>query len=302
MKLNILATIALSAVFNVSAFPLLPSVSHRSVGLVGSKDHLAVMYMAAGKKKKRRRRKTPEQSSPSLDDTASSVPSSDASSIDISAKGIIDMNSKKDAEAMFSLSQDGIIDMNDKKEDFNIAALPDIRNVLKKKKQKKLDAEAEVQKKSRKRISRNDKKAFLELLEAEPFADGDDSFFIEEEYGFVSAFLGEGALDFIGIPPGPLQIGHFIGALGIILCAFVEYPGFPLTNLPTPLRSSLQGGLATIYLINSILAVLAFFKAGERGQSGALWAAKTFSVGGLAYDQLTQLPTLEEAKQKGTKR
>jgi len=302
MKLIILATIALSAVFNVRAFPLLSSVSHRPVGLVGSKDHLAVMYMAAGKKKKRRRRKKPEQSLPSLDDTASSVPSSDASSLDISAKGIIDMNSKKDAEAMFSLSQDGIIDMNDKKEDFTIAALPDIRNVLKKKEQKKLDAEAVVQKKSRKRISRNDRKAFLELLEAEPFADGDDSFFIEEEYGFVSAFLGEGALDFIGIPPGPLQIGHFIGALGIILCAFVEYPGFPLTNLPTPLRSSLQGGLATIYLINLILAVLAFFKAGERGQSGALWAAKTFSVGGLAYDQLTQLPTLEEAKQKGTER
>jgi len=58
-------------------------------------------------------------------------------------------------------------------------------------------------------------------------------------------------------------------------------------------------GLATIYTINAALAVLAFFKAGERGQSGVLWAAKTFSVGGLAYDQLTQLPTLEEAKQQG---
>ena len=37
-------------------------------------------------------------------------------------------------------------------------------------------------------------------------------------------------------------MGHFIGALGIVLCAFVEYPGFPLTNLPTPLRGALQGG------------------------------------------------------------
>jgi hypothetical protein len=63
-----------------------------------------------------------------------------------------------------------------------------------------------------------------------------------EKYGTISALLGEGAKDFLGIPPGPLQVGHFIGALGIVLCAFVEYPGFPLTNLPTPLRGALQGG------------------------------------------------------------
>ena len=42
------------------------------------------------------------------------------------------------------------------------------------------------------------------------------------------------------------------------------------------------------------IAVLAVFKAGERGQPAMLWVAKTFSVGGLAYDQLTHLPTLEE--------
>ena len=82
----------------------------------------------------------------------------------------------------------------------------------------------------------------LQLLEQQPFADADDSFFVEEEYGTVSALLAEGAKPFLGLPSGPLQVGHFIGALGIILMAFVEYPGFPLTNLPTPLRGSLQGG------------------------------------------------------------
>lgn len=314
MNLTIFITVALSTILHVSAFSIPSSDSHRHLGLVGSKDSLTVLYMAGGKKRKRRRRKNPEQSSSSSVDT-SSVPSSDASTIGKSAKpdklpsatmvsqdDILDMNSNKDVAAMFSLSQDGIVDTNDNNENFNVDALPDIRNVLKKKEQKKLDAEMELQKKSKKKISRKDRKAFLELLEAEPFADADDSFFEEEEYGIVSAFLGEGALDFLGIPPGPLQIGHFIGALGIILCAFVEYPGFPLTNLPTPLRSSLQGGLATIYVINALLAVLAFFKAGERGQPGVLWAAKTFSVGGLAYDQLTQLPTLEEAKQLNAKR
>ena len=133
-----------------------------------------------------------------------------------------------------------------------------------------------------------------QLLEQQPFADADDSLFEEEEYGTVSALLGERAKPFLSIPFGPLQVGHFIGALGIVLMAFIEYPGFPLTNLPTPLRECLQGGLGTVYAINTVLAVVAAFKAPERGQPVPLWAIKTFSVGGLAYDQLMQLPTLEE--------
>jgi hypothetical protein len=133
-------------------------------------------------------------------------------------------------------------------------------------------------------------------LEQQPYADADESFFEEEEYTTVSALLGERAKPFLGIPTGPLQVGHFIGALVIVLMAFVEYPGFPLTNLPTPLRGALQGGLGVVYAINTVLAVLAAFKAGERGQPAPLWIAKTFSVGGLAYDQLTQLPTTEEVE------
>lgn len=89
-----------------------------------------------------------------------------------------------------------------------------------------------------------------------------------------------------------------------MLMAFVEYPGFPLTNLPTPIRESLQGGLLTIYTINAVLAVIATFKAAERGQPKALWAMKTLGVGGLALDQLTQLPTKEQMaklKKQGTK-
>jgi hypothetical protein len=82
----------------------------------------------------------------------------------------------------------------------------------------------------------------LQLLEQQPFADADDSFFEEEAYDNVSALLGERAAPFLGIPVGPLQVGHFVGSLAIILMAFVEYPGFPLTNLPTPLRDALQGG------------------------------------------------------------
>jgi hypothetical protein len=133
-------------------------------------------------------------------------------------------------------------------------------------------------------------------LEQDPYADGDDSFFFEQEYTSISAWLGEGTKPFLGIPTGPLQVGHFIGALVIVLMAFVEYPGFPLTNLPTPLRGALQGGLGTIYGINALLCVVTFFKANERGQSKALWISKTLAVGGLALDQLSQLPTTAEVE------
>ena len=55
-------------------------------------------------------------------------------------------------------------------------------------------------------------------------------------------------------------------------------------------------GLGTVYAINTVLAMLAVFKAQERGQPIPLWVAKTFSVGGLAFDQLTQLPTTAEVE------
>jgi hypothetical protein len=79
-------------------------------------------------------------------------------------------------------------------------------------------------------------------LEEQPFADADDSYFEEEEYDVINALLAERAQPFLGIPLGPLQVGHFLGALVITLMAFVQYPGFPLTNLPTPMREALQQG------------------------------------------------------------
>lgn len=180
--------------------------------------------------------------------------------------------------------------------------LPDIKETLKKKEEEERARIEEEKLKEKRRIKRSDKEAFTRLLEQQPYADADDSFFEKEEYGTVSALLGEGSEPFLGIPTGPLQVGHFIGSLGIILMAFVEYPGFPLTNLPTPLRDFLQGGLAITYAINLVLAIVAAFKAGERGQPTLLWVAKTFSVGGLAYDQLTQLPTLEEVEQSKSRK
>lgn len=261
--------------------------------ILGRNQLLTIHKMAAGdgkgnrKKKRRRRKKKP---------TDSTATGADFDSAGISTGGdnapppsIDELRSI----ATFTPSTKDIQPVSDVDDGANVE-LPDIRDVLKRKEIKKMEEdEAEKQKQSRPKISRKDKKAFLQLLEEQPFADADDSYFEDEEYGTVSALLAEGAKDFLGIPPGPLQVGHFIGSLGIILCAFVEYPGFPLTNLPTPLRDALQGGLATVYLINTVLAVLAFIQAGQKGQDSVLWAAKTFSVGGLAFDQLNQLPNVK---------
>lgn len=57
-------------------------------------------------------------------------------------------------------------------------------------------------------------------------------------------------------------------------------------------------GLGTIYLINAILAVISALSAPSRGQSSLLWGAKTFAVGGIAYDQLMQIPTPEELAER----
>jgi hypothetical protein len=172
---------------------------------------------------------------------------------------------------------------------------------------------------TRKKIKRSDVTAFNKLLEIDPIADEDNSYFEDEGIDIISALLGDvepgvgtdsdessnmsgkrnqKRTSFLGIGSGPLQVGHFIGSLAIVLMSFVQYPGFPLTNLPNELRSSLQGGLGVIYTINAVLAIVAAGSAPGRNQSAILWAAKTFAVGGIAYDQLMQIPTPEELTER----
>jgi len=261
-----------------------------------------ILHMAAGGKKKRRRRKNSTPEAPSVEGSTTS--SGDNMPTIDELKSIANFDPKNagsdpapptlDASVIDSVASGSAPGATEKFSD--LVELPDIRDALRTKALKKIELEEE-EKRARPKINRRDKKAMLQLLEEQPFADADESYFEEEAYGTVSALLAEGAEPFLGIPPGPLQVGHFIGALGIVLMAFVEYPGFPLTNLPSPLRGALQGGLATVYLVNAVLAIFAVFKAAERGQSSGLWAVKTFSVGGLAFDQLTQLPTLKEVEE-----
>lgn len=250
---------------------------------------------AGGKKKKRRRRKQPIP-----DAKTPSSPTPVAPTSDTTGKAKSDMDADiMAAQASFDFSADAPIGLEVTDDDTAPLDLPNIRDTMERKKEKEvIEAEEKAKEEFKPKINRRDIEAMKKLIEVQPFADADDSFFEEEEYGTVSALLAEKAKPFLGIGAGPLQVGHFIGALGIVLMAFIEYPGFPLTNLPSPLRGALQGGLGTVYAINTVLAVLATFKAGERGQSKVLWAVKTFSVGGLAFDQLTQLPTLQEIEKR----
>ena len=60
------------------------------------------------------------------------------------------------------------------------------------------------------------------------------------------------------------------------------------------LQHLIYTGLGTIYLVNIVLAVFSAMEAPSRKQSSLLWGAKTFAVGGIAYDQLMAIPTPEE--------
>eukprot|EP00984_Skeletonema_dohrnii_P015695 scaffold6824_cov75-Skeletonema_dohrnii-CCMP3373.AAC.2 len=206
----------------------------------------------------------------------------------------------------------------------------DSREFLQRKREKQMEDQTKVGKPSsviptKNKIKRSDVAAYTKLLEMDPLADEDSSYFEDENEGNISiiqALLGDvepgvgtdtdeasnksgnrvqKKTSFLGIGSGPLQVGHFIGALGVVLMAFVEYPGFPLTNLPSQLRGALQGGLATIYGINLVMAVIAALSAPGRNQPALLWGAKTFAVGGIAYDQLMQIPTPKELEERAKK-
>eukprot|EP00533_Pseudo-nitzschia_delicatissima_P014982 CAMPEP_0197276324 /NCGR_PEP_ID=MMETSP1432-20130617/15178_1 /TAXON_ID=44447 /ORGANISM="Pseudo-nitzschia delicatissima, Strain UNC1205" /LENGTH=363 /DNA_ID=CAMNT_0042742351 /DNA_START=50 /DNA_END=1141 /DNA_ORIENTATION=+ len=280
---------------------------------------------AAGKKKRRRRKQKAEdapEAKSSSPESPLSTPSAtvDASPVSLPSKPslepeIVNVEGEEinvaDIKSVANFSFDGPASIESPESVDDKAAtvmpsiqaedgaipLPDIRDTLKRKKMGETpDKGAMEDNMPKTKIDRRDRTALLKLLEQDPYADGDDSFFFEQDYTSISAWLGEGTKPFLGIPTGPLQVGHTIGALVIVLMAFIEYPGFPLTNLPTPLRGALQGGLGTIYGINALLCVVAFFKAQERGQSALIWIAKTLTVGGLALDQLSQLPTTAEVE------
>lgn len=336
-----------------SAFQLPRSHHHGSLSVPPSSQRIAVLQkMANGgnddaSKRRRRKRKKADAPSSKATPAAAQPKEQTKSAQDMAADILAQEQTMYDEDDLTSftpqkLEEDARIAAAAQKAGFNLAPvvgesqssrqledLFDSREFLQRKREKQMEDTSKEGKPSsaiptKKKIKRSDIEAYTKLLEMDPLADEDDSYFEDEgnKIGIISALLGdvepgvgEGSdentnktgkkvqkkTSFLGIGSGPLQVGHTFGALSLILCAFVEYPGFPLTNLPDPLRAALQGGLGTIYLINTVLAVLAGISAPSRNQPSLLWAVKTFSVGGIAYDQLMQIPTPEELVERARK-
>ena len=140
------------------------------------------------------------------------------------------------------------------------------------------------------RIRRKDIDELRNLLELDPTADMQDDMF-QSEYDITSMVLGEAGKPFLGfIQPAYLQITHLILLATSIVCAFVEYPGNPLTELPVELRDFLKSGLAIICSINVVLAGISVPVSVRKGQPAVFWFIKTSILGGLAFSELRNAP------------
>jgi hypothetical protein len=106
-----------------------------------------------------------------------------------------------------------------------------------------------------------------------------------DDYDLSAGILGEGR-PVMGIGLPYLQSCHTVVLLVALLCAFVEFPGFPLTNLPYEYREFLKQGFVVIYLINGALAFDSIKQAKKRDQSVFFWALKCFVLGALAHNEL----------------
>jgi hypothetical protein len=144
------------------------------------------------------------------------------------------------------------------------------------------------------RIRRKDLAELRALLELDPTADMQDDTF-QSEYDFTSMLLAEAGRKYFGfVEPAFLQAAHGILLSTSILCAFVEYPGNPLTEFPPEIRDFLKTGIAAALLINVALAALSVPVATEKGQPVWFWAPKTLLLGGLAFDEISRAPSLKK--------
>lgn len=119
----------------------------------------------------------------------------------------------------------------------------------------------------------------------------------EGEYDLASAIIGTGRPNKQGLYVLPyLQSGHILLLLIVLLCTFVYYPGFPLTELDDSIRTWLQRGLALTYTFNAGLGVLAFQEAKKRGQPATFWGFKTAFLGNLALSELRNNAPLQKSE------
>lgn len=135
------------------------------------------------------------------------------------------------------------------------------------------------------RVDRSNQEEYLRVLQLNPFADADESKFVEE-YDILTSIFGSGKL--LGIPIPYLQQGHGMLLIISLLAGLVYAPGNPLTEFPPEIRNFLKQGLVNVYIINAALAVRAFLVAKSKNLPPVFWAVKTFILGGIPFYELSQ--------------
>lgn len=82
-------------------------------------------------------------------------------------------------------------------------------------------------------------------------------------YDAFSSILGEGK-PFVGIDNSYLQSGHTVLLALVLVCAFIDLPGFPLTSLPYDVRGFLKVHvLYTSTVGASVARIVAYSKEGK---------------------------------------
>jgi len=135
------------------------------------------------------------------------------------------------------------------------------------------------------RVDRSNQEEYLRVLQLNPFADADETMFLDE-YDIFQSIFGTGSL--LSIPIAYLQTGHGILLIILLLATFVYAPGNPLTEFPLEIREFFKSGLTLVYGINTVLAVQAFFTAKEKNLPARFWAIKTFLLGGIAFYEIKE--------------
>lgn len=119
----------------------------------------------------------------------------------------------------------------------------------------------------------------------------------EGEYDLTSAIIGTGRPNQQGVYLLPyLQSGHILLLIIILLCTFIYYPGFPLTELDDSIRSALERGLIITFTFNAFLSLFSYSEAQKRDQPALFWTFKTAALGFLALQELKANAPLKENK------
>ena len=135
------------------------------------------------------------------------------------------------------------------------------------------------------KIDRSNMEEYLRVINLNPFADADESMFLEE-YDIIPAIFGSGKL--LNIPIPYLQTGHGILLIIILLSALIYAPGNPLTEFPIEIRNFFKTGLQLTYIINTVISIFASQKAKSKNLPSTFWTIKCFLLGGIAYYELSQ--------------